>query len=60
MSPDPAIMENNLVNLRHVVEEQANDRGVWFVAETAAEGLLQHEPRRLHTMIENATRWWTP
>jgi hypothetical protein len=53
-------MKADLSLLRETVEEQADDRGVWFVAETAAEGLLQHELRRLHTMIENATRWWTP
>lgn len=35
-----------------VVEEQANDEGLWFVAVTAPEAYLQQELRRLHAVIE--------
>ena len=36
-----------------VVEEQANDEGLWFDAETAPEVYLQWALRRLHEVIEN-------
>lgn len=37
---------------RAIVYEQAEDEGLWFVAETAAEAYLQQELRRLHTAVE--------
>ena len=43
---DPATPARELVN------EQANDDGLWFVAETAAEAYLQQELRRLHAAVE--------
>ena len=42
---------------REVVDRQAEDEGLWFVAETAAEAYLQQELRRLHSTVEgNAAR----
>lgn len=38
--------------LRSLVNEQAEDDGLWFVAETCAEAYLQQELRRLHAAIE--------
>ncbi len=38
--------------VKKLVEEQANDDGIWFNAETAAEAYLQQELRRLHHLIE--------
>ena len=38
--------------IKHLVGEQAEDEGLWFVAETAAEAYLQQELRRLHRLIE--------
>ena len=38
--------------IKALVEEQANDDGLWFVAETCAEAYLQQELRRLHAVIE--------
>lgn len=38
--------------LRRLVEQQANDDGLWFDAQTAAEGYLQQELRKLHAAIE--------
>lgn len=40
---------------RRIVDEQANDEGLWFIAETAAEAYLQQELRRLHAAIEGKT-----
>lgn len=41
--------------LRALVSEQADDPGLWFVAETAAEAYLQQELRRLHAAVEGRT-----
>jgi hypothetical protein len=35
-----------------LVAEQAEDEGLWFIAQTAAEAYLQQELRRLHAAIE--------
>jgi len=40
--------------IKHLVYEQAEDEGLWFVAETAAEAYLQQELRRLHRLIEES------
>ena len=39
-------------NLRNVLDEQTNDDGLWFIAETCAEAYLQQELRKLHAVIE--------
>lgn len=38
-----------------VVEDQARDEGLWFVAPTASEAYLQAALRRLHAAIEAAS-----
>ena len=35
-----------------LVNRQAEDPGLWFIAETAAEAYLQQELRKLHALIE--------
>lgn len=40
---------------RLLVEHQALDDGLWFIAETAPEAYLQQELRRLHELIEGKT-----
>ena len=35
-----------------IVNEQAEDEGLWFYAETAAEAYVQQELRRLHAAVE--------
>jgi hypothetical protein len=35
-----------------VVNEQAEDEGLWFVAQTMPEAYLQQELRRLHAAVE--------
>lgn len=41
-----------LAKIRALTEQQANDPGLWALAETATEGYLQQELRRLHSLIE--------
>ena len=48
-------MNKKWLALKKIVDEQAEDRGLWFEAETAPEGYLQQELRKLHAEIENAT-----
>jgi len=38
--------------LRALVEEQAKDRGIFFMAQTAPEAYLQQEIRKLHALVE--------
>lgn len=35
-----------------LVAEQAEDQGLWFIAQTAPEAYLQQELRRLHAAVE--------
>ena len=46
--------EDRCQALLGLVDEQAEDDGLWFVAEHAAEAYLQQELRRLHAAIEAA------
>lgn len=39
--------------IRALVDEQAEDGGLWFVAETITEDYLQRALRKLHAVIEN-------
>ncbi len=41
-------------NIRTLVDEQAEDEGLWFEAATAPEAYLQQELRRLHEAVERA------
>ena len=45
-------MDKKWLELKKMVDEQAEDEGLWFMAETAAESYLQHELRKLHAEIE--------
>ena len=49
---DPAPGDEGLVE--RLVAAQANDAGLWFVAQTAPEAYLQSELRRLHAAVEAA------
>jgi hypothetical protein len=42
---------NDIIDL---VNEQAEDEGLWFKPETAPEAYLQQELRRLHKIIEES------
>ena len=64
--PDPLIMEDALRELRAIVDEQAEDAALWHVADhtegrvlylRGRVGYLQHALRKLHYVIERATRW---
>lgn len=45
----------NLRALRELVDSQAEDEGLWFVARTAPEAYLQQELRKLHALIEECS-----
>jgi hypothetical protein len=44
--------KNEVGDIINIVNEQADDDGLWFQAETAAEAYLQQELRYLHAAIE--------
>ncbi len=44
--------KHKLHDALELVKEQADDPGLWFQAETAAEAYLQQELRKLHMAIE--------
>jgi len=44
--------EKELQKHKEIVDEQANDEGLWFVAQTAPEAYLQSKLRELHAVIE--------
>jgi hypothetical protein len=48
-------MSDRLANAMKIVDEQANDEGLWFEAVCITEALLQQELRRLHAAIEGKT-----
>ncbi len=39
--------------VKDLVDEQAEDEGLWFIATTAPEAYLQQELRRLHAAVES-------
>ena len=43
---------SDIVELLAFVNQQAEDEGLWFEAQTAPEAYLQMELRRLHALIE--------
>lgn len=48
----PAPDSSALREVQKLVDNQAEDEGLWFIAETAGEAYLQQELRRLHALIE--------
>ncbi len=42
--------------LAQLIEDQANDEGLWFCAETITEQILQTALRDLHAAVERALR----
>jgi hypothetical protein len=54
---DPAnervkVLEEAQAKIRAMIDAMAEDDGLWFVAETAAEAYLQQELRKLCALIE--------
>jgi len=47
-----AELEKELQKYKEIVDEQANDEGLWFNAQTAPEAYLQSKLRGLHAAIE--------
>jgi len=44
-----------LARIRAVVNAQAEDDDLWFIAETVSEAYLQRELRHLHAVVESLT-----
>ena len=44
--------QNPIELIGDLIDEQAEDEGLWFVAETASEAHLQSELRKLHRAVE--------
>ena len=53
---DPKHISDALADIQTLVDFQAEDRGLWFGAETAPEGYLQDALRALHERIEGHTK----
>jgi hypothetical protein len=49
---DRAVRFGVLLEIRRLVDEQAEDDGLWFCARTCPEAYLQQALRRLHALIE--------
>ncbi len=45
-------LADKLGKIRDLVDEQAEDEGLWFDAQSAAEAYVQEELRKLHKVIE--------
>ncbi len=43
-------------DLKRLADSQAEDAGLWFIAQTAPEEYLQEALRKLHSMIEAIDR----
>ena len=50
-TPEPALVAAARAALK-MVDDQAEDEGLWFIAQYASEGYLQQELRRLHATVE--------
>lgn len=49
--PGPKFLHDD-TRLQDLVNEQAEDEGLWFIAATVSEAYLQQALRRLHDVIE--------
>jgi uncharacterized glyoxalase superfamily metalloenzyme YdcJ len=49
-------MRTGLAGVRQLVDQQAEDAGLWFFAKTADEAYVQQELRKLHAAIEALAR----
>jgi hypothetical protein len=48
--------DSHLKPIIDLVSEQAEDEGLWFIAQTAPEAYLQQELRKLHSIIEEVIK----
>lgn len=46
-------MEDKIKKLRQIVNEQAEDEGLWFIPKYITEDYLQQALRKLHEAIED-------
>ena len=54
MQPSPKMMEDDLRELRRLVDEQEGDAALWLAPSSLG---VRPALRRLHEAIERATRW---
>jgi hypothetical protein len=52
---EETMVNDHLAKIRKLVDEQANNEMIWFIAQTAPEAYLQQELRRLHRVIEEGS-----
>ena len=50
---NPPAIDPSVRELKELVNKQAEDDGLWFIATTAPESYLQQELRRLHALVED-------
>lgn len=50
-----AKLESQLADIRKFVNEQADEKGLWFVPQTVTEDYLQRALRSLHEVVEGKT-----
>lgn len=56
MEIDSAELKKRFDTALALISEQAENQGIWFVAQTAPEAYLQQELRRLHEVIEGKSQ----
>ena len=55
MSPLDGLLSSKTY-AQELVDEQGKDEGLWFIAESVTEALLQQELRKLHAAVEKDTK----
>lgn len=56
IDPWPPVAERQMTTAKALVLAQAEDDGLWFIAERASEAYLQHALRALHAAVESDAR----
>jgi hypothetical protein len=49
-------LRRGLAGVRQLVDQQADDAGLWFFAQTPTEAYVQQELRKLHAAVEALAR----
>jgi hypothetical protein len=51
------MIASEIIDLKKIVDEQAEDEGLWCDAENVVEAYLQQELRKLHAAVEEVIKW---
>ena len=46
------MIDEEIKQIKKLIDKQAKDKGLWFIATTTSEAYLQQELRKLHYCIE--------